>query len=315
MTSLLASGLVGWDPLRDKAYQQTRLGPSVAAFLAWCDAGDKAPATIDRYERCLSRACLMFPSKGLGDFSDDDMLQVARTFPSKSRATRVAAFRSFFKWALRSRQIRMNPCDALPDMKPQPKRVYDLFTDPEITILCGLPIRDGALFQLMFDSGPRKGDCRRFRLRDYLPDATEEAPYGMLVFREGKGGKDRQVPATEGVARKVSELALFEGLGPNDHLWYMRPGGGRRVSRGTVIGDSAFHDWWVRGLAAAEVRYRKPHMTRHTYATRYLRRGGRLETLKLTLGHESIQTTSDEYAHLDMRDVARDMGLIGNVRE
>jgi integrase len=38
---------------------------------------------------------------------------------------------------------------------------------------------------------------------------------------------------------------------------------------------------------------------------------GRLETLQLVLGHESIRTTSDLYGHLDMSDVALDMGLVG----
>jgi len=58
------------------------------------------------------------------------------------------------------------------------------------------------------------------------------------------------------------------------------------------------------------VRYRNPHLTRHTFATNYLRNRGRLETLSLVLGHESIQTTFDLYGHLDNRDVAADMGLI-----
>jgi integrase len=43
------------------------------------------------------------------------------------------------------------------------------------------------------------------------------------------------------------------------------------------------------------VRYRNPHTTRHSFATRYLRglggKPGRLETLQLVLGHESIRTT------------------------
>jgi hypothetical protein len=35
--------------------------------------------------------------------------------------------------------------------------------------------------------------------------------------------------------------------------------------------------------------------------------------LQLILGHESIQTTCDLYAHLDLRDVALDFGLIKEV--
>lgn len=134
----------------------------------------------------------------------------------------------FFKWAVRRRRIVANPCDALPVIKWQPRKVYDLFSEAEITALCGLPVRDGALFQILFDAGARKGDCRSLRFRHWRPDQQVDAPYGLLVFHEGKGGKDRQVPATETTACKLSELAILDGLKPPDHLWYTRPGGGGR---------------------------------------------------------------------------------------
>jgi integrase len=51
-------------------------------------------------------------------------------------------------------------------------------------------------------------------------------------------------------------------------------------------------------------------MTRHTFATRWLRRRGRLETLSVVMGHASIKTTFDLYGHLDRRDVGRDLILI-----
>jgi integrase len=219
-------------------------------------------------------------------------------------------------WTRLARSDR-NPFDALPTIKRAPKRVYDLFTEPEITALCGLEIRDGALFQILFDAGPRKGDCRAFQLQHFRPEPTLDAPYGRLVFHEGKGGKDRQVPATQQVAAKVNELAILDGLKRTDHLWYARPANavGYRITRTRPVGEGTFARWWRRCLDEAGVRYRNPHMTRHTFATRYLRglgdKPGRLETLQLVLGHESIRTTSDLYGHLDMADVALDMGLVG----
>jgi integrase len=307
---LSVSSLVEYDPLRDKSYQQTRLGRSVVDFLAWKELGGAAERTLEQYERDLARACIMFPEKGLREFGDEDMLQVARTFKPRERRTRVAAYRSFFKWALRSRKIRLNPCDALPEMKPMKKKVHDVFTDAEITSLCALPVRDGALMTVMFETGARNGDCRKLKLRDWKQDASPEAPYGLIVFREGKGGKDRQVPVLEKLAVKLAELATVDGVEPADYLWYTRPGGGRNISRANPIGASLFNDWWRRCLTEAEVRYRNPHVSRHTFATRFLRNRGRLETLQLILGHEGIQTTSDLYGHLDMRDVARDLGLV-----
>jgi hypothetical protein len=149
-------------------------------------------------------------------------------------------------------------------------------------------------------------------LPQLAPRRDPRSPLRPLGVPRGKGGKDRQVPATEQIARKLSELAILDGLKPADHLWYTRPGGGRVISRDRPIGDGSFDRWWARCLQDAGVPYRNPHLTRHTFATRFLRDRGRLETLQLILGHESIQTTSDLYGHLDMRDVAVDLGPSGN---
>jgi integrase len=241
----------------------------------------------------------MFPDKGIAEFTDGDMAHVAKSFQPAERRMRVAAWRSFFKWAVQTRRIVAKPTDALPTIKRGPKKVYDIFSDAEAGLLTALPVRDGALFEIMLGSGPRKGDCRNFRLRDWRADATPDAPYGRLIFREGKGGKDRQVPATEPIARKLSELAILDGLKASDFLWYTRPGGGAKVVREKPIGDGSFDRWWYRCLGTAGVRasspltksgQRNPHLTRHTFATRFLRQRGRLETLQLILGHDSIQT-------------------------
>jgi integrase len=308
--SATAAAVVSFDPLRDKTYQRTRLGRDVADFLAWLELGGASPRTLDTYERDLARGALMFPDKAMADLEDSDALHIARSFRPKERRVRVAAYRSFFKWGVRSRRVDRSPFDALPAIKRQPKKVYDLFTSAEIEQLCALPVRDGALMAIMFDTGARKGDCRQLRLRNWRTEATADAPYGMLVFHAGKGGKDRTVPASQRVAVKLAELTIVDGLGPADLLWYVRRGGGRGISRDKPLVDSSFDRWWRRCLDDAGVRYLNPHATRHTFATRFLRGRGRLETLQLILGHESIQTTSDLYGHLDMRDVAADMGLV-----
>jgi integrase len=86
------------------------------------------------------------------------------------------------------------------------------------------------------------------------------------------------------------------------------------VLRDRPTGEGTFHRWWRRCLDETEVRYRNPHMTRHTFATNWLRAGGRLERLSLAMGHNSIRTTFDLYGHLDTGDVAADLALVESIR-
>jgi integrase len=123
------------------------------------------------------------------------------------------------------------------------------------------------------------------------------------------------IPATLAVSQRLNELAILEGLGSSDYLWYTRPGGGGKIERSKPIGEGSFDRWWRRCVDAASVRYRNPEVARHTFATRWLRRGGRLTTLSAAMGHASIATTSDLYGHLDMRDLAADLALVETFTE
>lgn len=302
--SAVAERGVEYGPIRDKSYQQTRLGPSVVDFLAWKETGGTADSTRDQYERDLARGCLLYPNHALEDFTDAELLQIARTFKPKERRVRVAAYRSFFRFALKTRRITVNPCDGLPDIERTKQRAIDVFSDEEIAVLCDLPLRDGALMQLLFDSGLRKGEARRFKLAHLRA--------GEVVVFGGKGGKDRVIPASPDVLRRVNELALLEGLGPTDHLWYgiRKTIHVEKTMRATPIGEGTFARWWKRCLIDAGVRKRNPHTTRHTFATRYLRNGGSLSLLSDAMGHASIKTTDDTYSHLDTRDLREEFARV-----
>src|SRR5262249_12086748 len=113
-------------------------------------------------------------------------------------------------------------------------------------------------------------------------------------------------------------LAIREGLGPHDHLWYATKMNQSRIAhihRERPIGEATFARWWRTCCERARVAYRNPHVCRHTYATRWLRDGGRMETLAKALGHASIRTTVDLYAHLATEDVAADLERMMAARE
>ena len=288
--------------MRDSSYQLTALGPSVDEFLTYMKLGGKADRTIEQYRHDLARGCLLYPEVSLKEWGDTEMLHLAASFKDKERRTRVAAWRSFFRWALKQGLVERNPCDRLPEMKAQPQRFIDVFSDEEIAVLTALPVRDSALMQVLFDGGLRKSEAINFKLL-HLRGSE-------LVILNGKGSKDRVVPASSEVVQAVNELALLEGLDEPDYLWYCRPGGGQVISRRRPIVDSAFARWWRRCLEEAGVPYRNPHVARHTFATRWLRKGGRLDLLSMAMGHASIKTTHDLYSHLDTTDLAAEFDLL-----
>jgi hypothetical protein len=61
MVQTMTAVAVEYDPIRDKTYRRARLGPDVAAFLAWFELGGASPISVDNYERALSVVCRMYP--------------------------------------------------------------------------------------------------------------------------------------------------------------------------------------------------------------------------------------------------------------
>jgi hypothetical protein len=75
--------------------QRREGGPEVVDFLAWLELGGAATATLDQYERDLSRGCLMYPDRDVTTLTDTEFLQVVRSFcPSHAAFARRRTTRS-----------------------------------------------------------------------------------------------------------------------------------------------------------------------------------------------------------------------------
>lgn len=296
--SLNRRSRIGYDPLRDTRHRDARAAREQADWLLWLDLGNASPRTLNQYERDTSRLLNMFPDKELGDFTDGDLLHVAKTFPAASRRVRMAAYRSWFKWAVQTRRIKHNPMDLLPNIKRTPQKAIVVFTEAEEARLVDLPNPDGVLMAILFETGLRKAEASNLRARDIN---LEE---GRLIVRaEGaKGSKERVVPIYPFLERKLADFFLTDPLDPNEYLWYDRPGGRPAIRRVKPLVPSAYHRWWERCLREADVQYRKPHTSRHTFATRWRNRGLGIDDIQDLLGHASISTTKDMYVHSKVQD-------------
>lgn len=298
-----APEVVWFTHIRDQRHKRAMSAGDLADWLAWLELGGAAPITLENYEWALARLLRTYPQRHLHEFTASDIAHVLRTFPPRSRRVRKAPYDGWFAWAHKSRRIPVDPMDDLPRIATEKQRAIDVFTDAEIAALTALPENDGDLFLILFDTGLRRGEARELQVRDVILERAE------LVVRRGKGSKDRVIPMTTRLTQRLAFWIQVEALKPRDHFWPTRPGG-YELQRRKPMGDTSFQVWYGDCLERADVRYRNPHVTRHSFATRWLRKGGRLETLSRAMGHASIKTTADLYAHLDLRDLEHDLALI-----
>lgn len=185
--------------------------------------------------------------------------------------------------------------------------------------------------QVMFGSGLRLFEVLRLRVRDLDFDT------GMIIVREGKGGKDRLTPfpnVLKPVFRerleRLNDLWLRDceenvpGVCLPDDVGRKYPGYGmewpwqwvfpaRGLSTdpesGIVRRHHVHEDTLAKALkkAARLARLRKrvtAHVLRHSFATAFLANGGTVQDLKELMGHNDLSTT-EVYTHCIPQAAAR----------
>ena len=322
------------DPMRDMRYLDTRLGPMVAAYIAWKKLGRPAKTTIDTYERILARLAVDIPPGiGIAELSAAELGLYLNSVPPDSWKLHRTVINGFVEWAINyDHRSSKNPIKLLPRMQPGPRRTITVFTEAEIDAIISAasfmddPIRDHARAILMVDTG-----CRKAELRMLQHQAID--PVKKLITVIGKGDKEREIPV-HGEFWLAYERSLFEEIPglerlpePEDYFWFpMRVAGEYKGRRRQVtkayperpMGQRGFHEWWGRLVEHAGVTYRKPHTTRHTYATAALDASdGDIYGVKELLGHASVSTT-ELYLHAGKKakeSVARKLAAARRNRE
>lgn len=153
-------------------------------------------------------------------------------------------------------------------------------------------IRDRALFTLLAYSGLRVGELVEVRREDL--DFQEK----RLMVRNGKGGKDAEIPVADRALNAVSNY-LRSGL-RDDESPYLFPspdGGSLSTNRVRVL--------CRRYADEADIEKDvSPHMFRHALATNLLAQGCPMPFVQRQLRHSKIETTM-KYLHLSDKMLER----------
>ena len=236
----------------------------------------------------------------LGAFLDH--LEHGRANTPKTRNTRLAALRAFFRYVAYAEPACSLQCQrvlAIPTKRHE-RRSVDFLTEEETAALVAAPDpttwmgrRDRTLLLVAAQTGLRNAEIRSLRRRDV------DLGVGAHVRCSGKGRKMRCTPLRRDVAAAIESWLAERGGGPDDPVF--------PSSRGGFMSADALQRLVARHVVAAGAtcsslagRSITPHTLRHTTAMTLLRSGVDQTVIALWLGHESVETTQI-YLHADMR--------------
>ena len=170
-------------------------------------------------------------------------------------------------------------------------------------------LRDRFLFSLLAGSGLRVGEALGLRHSDI--DAADRLV--AVVSRlnsnraRAKGAGGRRVPVSAGVIRGYADYLHGEyGDLDSDYVFVNLWSG----PIGHPLTYASVYDLVGRIRQRTGIMF-GPHTFRHSYATELLRRGVAVEVVQHLLGHASIATTGDAYAHLKVEDARRALVAAG----
>jgi integrase/recombinase XerC len=229
-----------------------------------------------------------------------------------SIARKLAALRSFFRFAVREGMVKQNPA-RLVSTPSVPRRLPGVLSAGELNRFLDwmatlqprrsgnqakrekrLLVRDLAIFELLYSSGLRVSELTGLNLEDI--DLGEQS----LRVR-GKGRKERLLPYGSKAQRAFDAYwpvreELFQEAGRRLHPNAVFIGRlGERLSQRSVgrlvkkYARMAEIDWNLH-----------PHSLRHAFATHLLADGADLRAIQELLGHRSLSTTQ-RYTHVSIR--------------
>lgn len=261
-----------------------------------------SPLTLEAYQRDLAGFVTFLKNRGIKsveEVKNEDVIEHLVALRENGLASGsvnrvLAAIRSFFRFLVREKIIKVNPAAGIDRIKGW-KRLPHTLSKGEMERLLSFPgkgeetgMRDRAIMELMYATGLRVSEVVSLRLGNINWHG------GYLVTR-GKRGRERVVPIGEKALAALREY--IEGV---------RPGLVREKSGDILFLNRLGKGFTRQGLWKIIIKYARlaqvegkvhPHTFRHSFASHLLEGGADLRAVQLMLGHADISTTQI-YTHV-----------------
>lgn len=240
-----------------------------------------------------------------------DYLQTVRKNSIRSRNSRLAALRSFVKFAATRDPASLPTIQrvlAIP-MKRYDRRLLGFLSREEMQSILDAPDastwsgeRDRTMFALFYNTGARVSEIANLQVGDV------SLSHDASIRIHGKGRKERSLPLWKSTVKslkqwmkridQISTGPLFPNASGNP---LTRSGVESRLRRAVAIA--------AKTQAALVGRSISPHTIRHTTAMHLLQSGVDLSVIAMWLGHESTVTTH-MYMETDLAMKERALGKL-----
>lgn len=236
----------------------------------------------------------------VADFLSD--IETRRGNSARSRNTRLAGIRSFFRFVAMSEPRYMLHCQKVLAMsgKRYVRRTVEFLDRHEIDALLAAPDRstrigrrDHAILLVALQAGLRASEITGLRCCDIMFGT------GAHIRCEGKGRKHRTTPLRRETVKVLAAWLKERNGADTDPLF--------PSIRGTRLSRDALEDIVRRHVHTASRscpsligKRVSPHVLRHSTAMELLHHGVDQIVIALWLGHENVETTQ-VYVHADLR--------------
>lgn len=214
-----------------------------------------------------------------------------RNYKKTTVARKVAALRSFFKYAYRKHILPSNPAKMLRSPKAE-KKLPRFLEINEIEHLLNAPDeegfrgwRDRSILETLYSTG--------MRVAELVSLNTGDVDFLTGVVRVmGKGAKERIIPIGEKALDALySYVEERKSKVHSDEALFLNAAGKRITSRSI----NRIINYYISKTSIDKKI--SAHVLRHTFATHLLNAGCDLRSIQEMLGHKSLETTQ-KYTHV-----------------
>lgn len=263
----------------------------IESFQKWLKFKRYSTNTIKTYSDALFVFLNFFREKNLSSLNNNDVIFFVNEYILKQKLSFsyqnqiINAIKLYFK------EIRKSNIEV--DALQRPRRQHKLpnvLSKEEVKTILQMPtnIKHRTMLSLIYACGLRRSELLNLKINDV------DSKRHMLIIRNSKGYKDRQVPISDKTLEMLREY--YKVYKPKTWLF-------EGQQNGEPYSEQSLQNVLKHAITKANIS--KPvtlHWLRHSYATHLLESGVDIRYIQTLLGHKSTRTT-EIYTHVSEKSL------------